>query len=81
MKYTDLGKLIKKNEGIHWTRMKELFYSMKGITDKLILYPLLVITITFFHWIFMIVHTLFESWVYLSDPQKFEENIKEGLRN
>ena len=81
MKYTNLGKLILKNESRYWDRMFGSISDFKGILGKLILWPLLIILVTPFHWIFTLAHVLFETWVYFTDPLKFEENIKEGLRN
>ena len=60
--------------------MKELTLSL-GNVERIVLGPPLVILLSFFHLLFMIAHVIFETWLYLTDRERFKKNIKEGLRD
>lgn len=80
MRYIDLGKLVGRSEVRHWKRMRSMISAINGIPAKIISGGILVVLISFSHWIFMCIHVCFETWLYLTNRKQFDKNIKEGLR-
>jgi len=81
---TSLLKIVLKKEKIHWTRMIPLFKEMEGIGGKIIAYPILVFIISVCHYAFALMHTLFESFLFVFNKKQFKENminINNNLKN
>lgn len=63
-------------EGIHYSRLFKLYNRIKGWAGKLISYPIIFLTITFFHYCFASMHFLFETFLYIFKGKQFDENMK-----
>jgi len=71
----NLISIMLKKEGKHWKAMKLLYKEMTDIGAKIISYPILVILISFFHYLFSSMHFLFESYLYLFNRKQFSKNL------
>ena len=72
---TTLIQILYLKEIIHWTRMKEMFSLMEGFLAMILIYPLLVILISFFHYAFALMHALFETFMFIFYNKQFKQNL------
>lgn len=76
MKYSSLIKILLKKEKIHYNRMIKLFGEVENIGGKLIAFPIIFVLITFFHYCFAFMHTMFETFMYIFNRERFNINVK-----
>jgi len=73
---TTLLNITFKKEIIHWNRMGELFKEMTGIGGVLIAYPILVAIVSICHYLFALMHTSFELFLFVINRKQFKENMR-----
>lgn len=76
MQYLKLIRIMLIKEGVHYNRLFKVFKRIKGWAGKLISWPILFLTITFFHYCFASMHFLFETFLFLFKRGQYEENMK-----
>ena len=75
-----LGKLlmvIGKSEVLHYKRIGKLFKNIKSWSGRLIAWPVIAILVTVFHYMFSLMHTLFELSLLIFKPGQFDNNMRE----
>ncbi len=70
-----LFKMMLIKEGKHWKLMKQLFSEMDDIGSKLISYPIIVVLVSFFHYLFSFAHFLFETVLFIFNKKQFQYNL------
>ncbi len=76
MRYTKLLKILWSKEKIHYKRLIKCLHNIDNWPGKIIAWPLICITVTFFHYCFAIMHFLFETFMFIVNRKQFEKNIK-----
>lgn len=73
---TTLIKVLWKKELIHWRRTKDLFKKFNGWLNKITFGLIVAILGTIFHYLFAIMHTLYEVFLYIFFRQAFRANLQ-----
>lgn len=76
MKYTSLIRIMLSKEKIHYKRIFGVFNRIKGWSGKLISWPILFFTITFFHYCFAFMHFMFETFLFFFKRGQYDENMR-----
>ena len=76
MVYSTLIRILWKKEKVHWSRLGGMWKNTSSFLDKVLIYPLVCIGITFFHYCFATMHFLFETFMYFFNRKRFERNMK-----
>jgi hypothetical protein len=73
---TTLINILYKKEIIHWKRVKEMFSKFPNWASKLTFGTIVVILVTIFHYLFAIMHTLFEIFLFIFIRDAFKANLQ-----
>jgi hypothetical protein len=73
---TTLLQILWKKEKIHWNRVKQMFDKFHGWLNKLTFGLIVIILVTAFHYIFAIMHTLYELLLFIFAKQLFKANMQ-----
>jgi hypothetical protein len=73
---TTLVSILWKKEKFHWRRMKELFKKSNNWVVKLSINLIIAVIITFVHYVFAIMHTLFEIVLFIFARNLFKSNLQ-----
>lgn len=76
MKYWNLIRIMASKEKVHYTRLFKVFNKIKGWAGKFISWPILFVTITFFHYCFATMHFLFETFLFIFKREQYNSNMK-----
>lgn len=69
-------KISVQKEKIYWKRIKNMFKSISSWPGKIISGPILLITITFFHYCFFLMHFMFEGFLYITNRKQYRKNME-----
>ncbi len=75
MEYLRLIKILWKKEGRHYSRLWKLNKRIHNIIGKAVAWPMICISVTFFHYCFAIMHFLFETFLYIFKRGQFRVNM------
>lgn len=78
---TTLLQILWKKEKIHWKRIKQIFGKFNGWFNKLFFGLIVVIFVTIFHWLFAIMHTLYEIFLFIFIHDAFKSNLQKLTLN
>ena len=70
-----LYTILSKKEGKHWQDMGLLLRTISSVGVRYSLGLIIVLLITIFHYLFAIVHTLFECYLFITNRRRFRENL------
>jgi len=73
---TTLLEILWKKELIHWRRVKDMFKKFKGWLSKCTVGLIIAFLITLFHYIFAVMHTLYELTLYVFARKTFKNNLE-----
>lgn len=73
---TTLVEILWKKEKIHWKRVKEMFGKFPGWISKLTFGVIVVALVTVGHYAFALMHTLYESVLFIFARQAFRANLQ-----
>ncbi|MCK9575522.1 MAG: hypothetical protein WC979_02135 [Candidatus Pacearchaeota archaeon] len=71
-----LLKIFLLKEFVHWLRMGKLWTEIgTDIGARFIAYPIIVILVSIFHYMFAFMHFAFETYLYISSREQFRQNL------
>lgn len=73
---TNLVTILWKKEKIHWKRIMEMMGKFNGWVSKLTFGLIVAFFVTIFHYIFAIMHTLYEIFLFIFARQAFRANLQ-----
>lgn len=73
---TTLLTILWKKEKIHWKRIREMLKKFNGWASKLTFGLIVAIFITIFHYLFALMHTLYEMFLFVFARQAFKANLQ-----
>jgi hypothetical protein len=73
---TNLISILWKKEKNHWKRIMEMMNKFNGWVSKLTFGLIVAIFVTIFHYIFAIMHTLYEVFLFIFARQAFRANLQ-----
>jgi hypothetical protein len=73
---TTLFTILWKKEKIHWIRLGQLLKKFNGYAYKLTFGLIVAILISIFHYIFALMHTLYEILLFIFARQAFKANLQ-----
>jgi len=73
---TNLAKILWKKEVIHWKRLGEMFTKFNNWISKLTFGLIVAILITIAHYLFAVMHTLFEMFLWVFFRKAFKANLQ-----
>jgi hypothetical protein len=73
---TTLLKILWKKEIIHWKRTGQMFKKFNSWISKLTFGLIVAVFITIFHYVFAIMHTLYEIFLFIFAKQLFQANLQ-----
>ena len=73
---TTLLEILWKKEKIHWKRILQMFKKFNGWVSKLTFGLIVATFITIFHYLFAIMHTFFEIFLFIFARQLFKANLQ-----
>jgi hypothetical protein len=74
---TTLFAILAKKEVIHWRRTQQMFKKFKGWPSKITFGLIVAIFITIAHYCFALMHTLYESFLYVFARKAFKANLQQ----
>ena len=73
---TTLFIILWKKEVIHWIRITQLLKKFNGLAFKLTFGLIVALLISIFHYLFAIMHTLYEILLFIFARQAFKSNLQ-----
>jgi len=73
---TTLLKIMWQKEKKHWKRIKEMLGKVKGWGMKLTVGAIMALLIIIAHYGFMIMHTLYETFLFFVSRKAFKANLQ-----
>jgi hypothetical protein len=73
---TTLVNILLRKEIIHWKRMKEMFGKFPNWASKLTFGIIVIILVTIGHYLFAIMHTAYEIFLFIFARQLFKANMQ-----
>ena len=73
---TTLINILYRKEIIHWKRVKEMFGKFPNWTSKLTFGIIVIVLVTISHYLFAIMHTLFELFLFIFVRDAFKANLQ-----
>jgi hypothetical protein len=73
---TTLFQILYKKELIHWKRIGEMFSKFPNWASKLTFGIIVAFFIIIFHYLFAIMHTLFELFLFIFIRDAFKANLQ-----
>lgn len=73
---TTLINILYRKEIIHWKRVKEMFGKFPNWASKLTFGIIVTIFICIFHYLFAIMHTAYEIFLFIFARQLFKANMQ-----
>jgi hypothetical protein len=73
---TTLLIILAKKEAIHWKRIGKMFSRFPGWLNKATFGLIVVILVTLFHYVFALMHTLYELFLFIFFRQAFKANLQ-----
>ena len=73
---TTLLKIMWQKEKKHWKRIKEMLGKVKGWGMKLTVGAIMALLIIIAHYGFMIIHTLYETFLFFVSRKAFKANLQ-----
>jgi len=74
---TTLLKILWKKECDHWKRINSLFNKFKDWPTKLTFGLIIALFIIIFHYMFALMHTLYELFLYVFYNKSFKSNLQQ----
>ena len=73
---TTLIKILWLKEIKYWKRTREMFKKFESAWSRWTLGLIVTILVTFFHYLFAIMHLLFESFLFIFARKRFKHNLQ-----
>jgi len=73
---TNLAEILWKKELIHWNRLGQMFKKFNGWVSKLTFGIIVATLIIIAHYVFAIMHTLFELFLWVFFRKAFRANLQ-----
>lgn len=73
---TNLFKILWKKEKIHWNRIGKIFSRFQGWLNKATFGFIVVVLVSIFHYIFALMHTLYEILLFIFARELFKTNLQ-----
>jgi hypothetical protein len=73
---TTLFNILWKKELKHWKRVKEMFNKFNGWLSKLTFGLIVVTLVTIAHYLFAVMHTLYELFLFVVARKAFKSNLQ-----
>lgn len=73
---TNLAEILWKKELIHWKRLGEMFNKFNGWVSKLTFGLIVAFLIIIAHYVFALMHTLYEMFLWVFFRKTFRANLQ-----
>ena len=73
---TNLFIILWKKELIHWKRVVQMFDKFPSWVGKFTFGLIVIVLVTLFHWMFALMHTLYELFLFIFARQAFKANLQ-----
>lgn len=73
---TNLFIILWKKEKIHWKRIGQLLKKFNGLAYKLSFGLIVALLVSIFHYVFALMHTLYEVFLFIFARQAFKANLQ-----
>ncbi len=73
---TSLLQILWKKEKIHWKRIKQMFGKFHGWLNKATFGFITAVFVTIFHYLFALMHTLYELFLFVFFRNAFKANLQ-----
>ncbi len=77
---TTLIAILWKKEIIHWKRVKEMFGKFPNWVSKLTFGIIVIALVTIGHYLFALMHTVYEIFLFIFARQLFKANMQKMLK-
>lgn len=64
-----------KKESNHYKRLYKCLKDIHTVAGKVVSWPIICVTITFFHYCFAVMHFMFETFLFVFKRKQFEANM------